>query len=557
MSEYTSTENIIKENVENLQIEDGRILENKQRKKSSRYWINLALKLITIGLIWAHFIWATYYFIDKTSDTLEATTCTGYGFWMILFIFIHFGIMYKLALKPYVMPKFRKYVWNPTVQLLKKIKYGAIIFYVLVLIAIIAFLVVDTDGDRHRLISLCGLVVYVIIGFVLSSNKRKIQWHTVTWGLILQFTLGLLMIRWETGRNVFNCVGDKVDTFLKYALNGSAFVYGNLLVNQESVFAFNALAAIYFFSFIINILFYYGIMQNVVAGMGKFIQWVMGTSICESVNSATTVFLGMSEAPLMLKPYLKDMTESEIHSIMTAGFAMVSGTVLAAYISFGASPAHLITASVMSAPAALCYSKLVCPETEEIVATEEKIEAVQMEFDSVLDAASKGTQDASEIVIAIISSLIAFIAFIYFINGILGWLGMLVGFTDESEIWSVELILGKIFIPITYIMGVQWDECEKVGQLIGIKTMVNEFVAFQKMGSMNLTPKSKVIATYSICGFANPGSVGIMLSTLGTLMPTRKEVLSKLVMSSFVAGCITCFMTACVAGLLIGDGEDV
>ncbi|VEN59312.1 unnamed protein product [Callosobruchus maculatus] len=395
----------------------------------------------------------------------------------------------------------------------------------------------------------------MIVGYALSSNRSMIPWKTILWGLILQFMFGLITIRWKVGRNILECLGDKVNILLGYAFEGAAFTYGEFLVNDKLVFAFRALSTIYFISFLVNILYYFGVMQKVIGFLGELLQWIMGTSICESVNSAANIFLGQSEAPLLLAPYLKDLTDSEIHSVMTSGFATVAGSVMAAYINYGARPQDLITSSIMSAPAALCFSKLMYPETEEIKVKKENVQTVDKPYESVLDAASKGVSDAIAMVQGIIASVLAFLAFVYLINGVLGWFGELVGFMDPR--WSLELIAGKIFIPISFLMGVPWEECESVGTLIGIKTMVNEFVAFAKMKEMLdqglLSKRTKVIATYAICGFSNPGSVGIMISALSTLIPHKREAITRLVLRAFFGGALVCFMTACIACALMPE----
>ncbi|XP_044260564.1 sodium/nucleoside cotransporter 2-like [Tribolium madens] len=545
MTEFDSTQNIV--NSHSLETVENGAPKTKQKHKK---FVNLLIKLAVLLILKAHFIWATIYFVTNSDDTLDSTTCTGYGFWMIIYIFIYFIIFYNVLLKPYIIPFISNLTSKYLSPQLKKIPFWPLVSRGVILAAILAFIVYDCRDDFSRLMPLTGLVIFFIIGFLFSSAKKQIPWPTVISGLIAQFILGLLMIRWDTGRNIFSCVGDRVDTFLNYAVNASAFVYSEELVLKQAIFAFNALAAIYLMNFCINILYYYGIMQAIVVDLGKILQFVLGTPICESVNSAANIFLGMSESPFLLKPFLDHLTDSEIHSIMTSGFASVSGTVLAAYISFGANPAHLVTSCVMSAPAALCYSKLMYPETEEVVVTHENVKTIKMKFGSVLDAAIKGANEASQVVIGIIANLISFIAFVYFINGVLGWLGTLVGFVAEDEIWSLELILGKILIPLSYTMGVKWDDCEKVGQLIGMKTILNEFIAFQKMQHMELSSKSRIIATYSICGFANPGSIGTMLSTLTIFMPRKKHSVTKLVFRAFIGGSFACFMTACIAGLL-------
>ncbi|KAF2904936.1 hypothetical protein ILUMI_01239 [Ignelater luminosus] len=536
--------------LENFHIGTNKALQRNRKR------LELLCYVILHGLLIGYFSWATYYFLEYSDSTLDTTTCSGYGFLMILFIFINFGIIYYWLIKPFVIPIFNNLLWKPLSKEISKlltIRFVKLLVYLIIFAAIVIYLIYDTSDNRRRLIPAIGLTLFLIFGFLFSQHPGQINWNLVIWGLLIQFAFGLLTIRWDVGRNIFECLGNKTTIFLGYAMDGSAFVYGDYLVHEIAVFAFQALSTIYFLGFMINILYHYGIMQKIVVTIGEFLQLVMGTTICESSNSAANIFLGMSEAPLLLKPYLSDLTASEIHSVMTSGFATVSGTVLAAYISFGAEASHLITASVMSAPAALCYSKLLVPETEKIVATKESISLTKSEYTSVLDAASKGASLALEVVLGIISNLIAFIAFIFFLNGILSWMGELVGYTGVN-VWSVERFVGYIFMPVSYIMGVPWDECEDVGRLIGIKTIINEFAAFKELGKLNLKNKrTKVIATYAICGFSNPGSIGIMISALSVLMPTKRHVVTKLVFRAFIAGEIVCFMTACIAALLIPE----
>ncbi|KAF5279900.1 hypothetical protein FQA39_LY18198 [Lamprigera yunnana] len=431
-------------------------------------------------------------------------------------------------------------------------KVVGVIFYLIIFLTFGIYLIFDTSDDRIRLMPLAGLFTFLLLGWLFCKYPEHIKWRPILWGLILQFLFGLLTIRWDVGRNIFKCIGNKTTTFLSYATDGAAFVYGDLLVYKEAVFAFQALSTIYFLGFVINLLYHYGIMQKIIVTLGELLQTILGTTICESVNSAANIFLGMSEAPLLLKPYLEDLTASEIHSIMTSGFATVSGTVLAAYISFGASASHLITSSVMSAPAALCYSKLLLPEVEKTKATRETIQLLKSEHTSALDAASKGASVALEMVLGVCANLIAFISMVYFINGVLAWIGGLVGYDGDST-WSIEIIVGYIFMPVSFLMGVPWDECNLVGKLIGIKTVINEFAAFKELGKMDLRPRTKVIATYAICGFSNPGSIGIMISALSVLMPKKRDVITSLVFRAFIGGEIVCFLTACIAALVIPD----
>lgn len=536
----------------------------KKSSTASRY-ISAGIQVTLIVLLIVHLGFSTKYFIDNSDESVGETTCTGYGFLIILDAFILYGFAYKYVIRPYCLPVVNQLIIKPIkVSVTDKLfaRYPILnriivpIFYLAVTAGFLVFLIVDSSDNRRRLIPLAGLAIFLIFGYAISKHRTKINWQTVIWGVFLQVGFGLLTIRWEIGRNIFRCAGDKVSTFLSYARRGAAFVYGNELVfefsNGGGIFAFSAISTIYFLGFFINILYHYGIMQYTVTSLGSFLKSIMGTSICESVNSAANIFLGQSEAPLLLKPYLKNLTASEIHSILTSGFATVSGSVFAAYISFGASPANLITSSVMSAPAALCYSKLMYPETEEPVEAKD-LKMVTSEYTSALDAASQGATQATQLVMGIIANLISFLAFVYLINGVLQFFGESIGFIDANEIWSLDRIVGYVFIPVSFIMGVPWDECENVGKLIGIKTMVNEFAAFAEFTTMDLTPRTKVIATYAICGFANPSSIGIMISAMSILIPNKTKVITSVAFRAFIGGCVVCFMTACIAAMLIPE----
>ncbi|KAG9429346.1 solute carrier family 28 member 3 isoform X1 [Apis mellifera carnica] len=300
-------------------------------------------------------------------------------------------------------------------------------------------------------------------------------------------------------------------------------------------------------------LYYLGTMQWIIFNLGKFLQKLMGTSICESVVCAGNIFIGMTETPLMIKPYLNKLTTSELHTLMSSGFGTVSGTVLAAYINFGANPAHLITATLMAAPATLCYAKLFYPETEKIIITSDNVKLEKSKDIGLIDAASKGATAAIPLVLNIIANIVGFVSFIALVNSLLSWVGSLVGY----EKLSFEFILSKVFIPISWVMGVPWDHCEDVATLIGLKTTVNEFVAYKELGKYKkegrIFGRIEAIATFAICGFANPGSVGITISILSSLAPDKKEIISNIVMRAFISGCVITFLTASVAGMLVPD----
>ncbi|XP_022253938.1 solute carrier family 28 member 3-like, partial [Limulus polyphemus] len=327
----------------------------------------------------------------------------------------------------------------------------------------------------------------------------------------------------------------------------------DISAKQRPVFAFSVLSVILFFNFWISILYYYGIMQWMVIKVGWFLQVTVGTTACESMNAAGNIFLGMTEAPLMIKHFLPTMTKSELHAVLTGGFATIAGSVLAAYINFGVSSSHLLSASVMSAPAALAFSKLFYPETEQSQTLAQDIKLVKGTERNAIEAAIKGASDAITLIANIAANLIAFLAFIRFLDSIFGWIGLLVGW----DFLSFEWVLSKLFIPLAFLMGVEWKECEQVARLIGLKTVVNEFIAYKQLGEIKtLSSRSEAIAVYALCGFSNIGSMGIQLGALGAIAPERKSDLAGLAVRAVIAGSAACFMTACVAGTLLEESPD-
>ncbi|XP_076654962.1 concentrative nucleoside transporter 2 [Halictus rubicundus] len=514
--------------------------------------------LLLIYFVFATLYWKNHHF-EEGFDW-----CHGYGLLLLLFAIGYFGVLYHHAAK-----RFGKKIGRGVSPLGKRLKnfrntrYGGTVcrsvIFICIFAAIIVFLILDTVDSRERLTSAVGVVTLMCFGWIFSKHPGRINWKPVLCGLILQFLFGLFTIRWDVGRAICQCMSDKVAAFLNFAKSGSEFIFGKQLVG-DGVFAFAVLPVIFYFSFFIQMLYYAGVMQWIILNIGRILQALMSTSICESLNCSANIFIGMTESPLLIKPYLNKLTSSELHAIMCSGFATVSGTVLAAYIEFGANPAHLITASLMAAPAALCYSKLFYPETEEILITRENVKLQKSQDNSLMDAASKGAMAAIPLVLGIIANIVAFVSFISLINSLLGWLGVLVGYDSANfgEPLSLEFILSKVFKPLSWIMGVPWEDCEKVATLIGLKTVVNEFVAYQKLGEFKrqgkLFGRTEAIATFAICGFANPGSVGITLGVLSSLAPERKKQITDAVMRAFVAGSAVCFLTASIAGLLVTDG---
>ncbi|XP_044741587.1 solute carrier family 28 member 3-like [Chrysoperla carnea] len=531
----------------------------KEMYGSNKSKFHLFYHIVLHLVLLLYFIFATIHFVRSDSDSLD--WANGFGLLILLYVFGYTLFLYNLSSK-FWQTFFTKISScfnsnerrSSTFQVLNYVLTG------IFLVGFLVFLFFDTAEERYRLKCLIGLGAFLVIGFVFSKHHKKIRWRPVVTGLFLQVLFGILTIRWTVGRNVFQVFGDKVTQFLNYTSYGAEFIYGGPLVHGlgddfPQVFAFATLPTIFFISFMVNILYYYGIMQAIVTRLGWALGSVMGTSTCESVNSAANIFLGMTESPLLLKPYLQNLTKSELFSVMTSGFATVAGTVLQAYISFGAEPSHLITASLMSAPAALCFSKLIYPETEKRKATQETIVIEETDDTSAIDAATKGANGGIAIVLGIIANVIAFVAFVAFLNETVCWFGERVGFKDVT----FQYIVAQIFTPISWIMGVDWDECEHVGNLIALKTVVNEFAAYKELGEMKkkglLNARSEMIATYAVCGFANPGSIGIMVGGLTTLIPKSRETIAELAIRAFISGAIVCFMTACIAGVLI-DGRE-
>ncbi|KAJ9591156.1 hypothetical protein L9F63_002311 [Diploptera punctata] len=478
--------------------------------------------------------------------------CNGLGMLIIILSFIYGGLIYYQIIKKYFGQFLYQNIIHPVHLWWKnQLKQRHVRFAAYSLPAGVAliFLIFDTEGHSERLKSTLGMTVILLLGFIFSRYPGKIKWQPVMWGLGIQFLLGLLIIRWSVGRFIFQCIGEKAATFLRYGNEGARFVYGHQLIDN-GVFAFQALAVIFFLSFIVQILYYFGAMQWLVLKLGWVLQISMGTTVCESVHAAASIFLGMSESTLLFKPYIKDLTKSELHAIMTEGFATVAGSVLAAYISFNIEPAHLITASVMSAPAALCYSKLFYPETEQSKNRVNNMVLEQSNDNSVLDAATRGALSAIELVLGIIATIVAFVSFTAFLNGVISWLGVLVGLDDLS----FEYVLSRIFIPLAWLMGVEWEQCGEVAELIGLKTVVNEFVAYQQLGKLKiagkLSPRSEMIATYALCGFSNPGALGILVGVLATVAPMQRSAVTEIALRAWIAGSATCFLTACIAGML-------
>lgn len=405
----------------------------------------------------------------------------------------------------------------------------------------------------ERLMSLVGLFVMIAIAYALSSSRKDVKWKTVITGIVLQLVFGLLILKTPIGFKIFEGAKDLFANILAYTEEGSKFVFGGMAdpKNLGFIFATMVLPTIIFMSSLMSVLYHVGIMQKIVEWTARVMMKFMGTSGAESLSAAANIFVGQTEAPLVVKPFVEKMTHSELMALMTGGMATVAGGVLAAYVGMGINAGHLLAASVMSAPAALAMAKLMVPETQK--SETEGLSRVNLPKTSanVIDAAADGASQGLYLALNVGAMLLAFIALIAMLNGIIGWVGGVIGFPELS----FELIIGYLFAPFAFLLGVPWEDCLEVGVMLGKKTVLNEFVAYldlqQAINGAAISERSISIATYALCGFANFSSIAIQLGGIGGLAPSRRHDLARLGLKSLIGGTLACFMTACIAGLFI------
>lgn len=417
-----------------------------------------------------------------------------------------------------------------------------------------------------------GMAVLILIAWLFSMNRKKINWGLIGKGLLLQAIIAILVLKVPAVEAAFSWISGKFVELIAYTDDGVNFLFGQFGVGVVQAplltFAIKVLPTIIFFSALVSLLYYWGILQKIVYAFAWIMKKFMRLSGAESLAAAGNVFLGQTEAPLLVKPYLLGMTKSEIMCLMTGGMATIAGGVLAAYVSFlgGDDPAqqaffakHLLTASIISAPAAIIAAKILVPETEEInedlKITKEKIGT------NALEAITNGTTDGLRLAVNVGAMLLVFIALMALANGILHWIGDISGLNESIAAAGVysglsfEFLLGYTCRPIVWLMGVDWADSIYVGELLGTKTVLNEFVAYPRLGEMKdagmLSEKSVIMSTYMLCGFANVASIGIQIGGIGSLAPTRKGLLSKLGVRALIGGTVACLMTAVIVGMTL------
>jgi concentrative nucleoside transporter, CNT family len=409
----------------------------------------------------------------------------------------------------------------------------------------------------HRLVGVLGMITMMALAFLFSTNRRAIRVKTVAWGLGLQIVFAFLVMKWTYGQWVFQKAGAAVNWVLDFAFKGSEFVFGSLGQKGSPMgffLAFQVLPTIIFIAAVFALLYYFGVMQFVIKQAAKVMTGLMGASGAESLNVAASIFMGQTEAPLTIRPYLPEVTESELMTIMTSGMAHVSGGIMAAYIAYGIEAKHLLAAVIMTAPGTILLSKMLVPETD-VPVTWGRVEMAPLERDTnALGAISRGTIDGLNLAVNVGAMLITFIALIYLVDGIFGVVHN--GLATIGIGWfpsSVEQIFGWLFSPIAWVIGIPWNDCHTVGNLLGLRMVTNELVAFQRLGPMKdtLDPRSFTIATFALCGFANFSSIGIQIGGIGALAPNKKADLARLGIRAMAAGTMANLMSASIVGIML------
>lgn len=413
----------------------------------------------------------------------------------------------------------------------------------------------------QRIIAAVGLLVMILLAWLLSADRRRFPWRIVIGGTLLQLLFCLLILGTRPGAAVFAGLGTVITGLLDFVDAGAGFVFGERF--RDFYFAFRVLPTIIFFSSLVSILYHLGVMQFVVRLLGRVMQVTLGTSGAESLSAAANIFVGQTEAPLVIRPYLPQMTRSELMAVMVGGFATVAGGVMAAYVGMGISAGHLVTASVISAPAGLLIAKVLQPEVQLPATLGVVRDELPRETVNIIDAATSGAAEGLKLALNVGAMMIAFLALIAMLDfavehGSL-WLQQLCGLQSPQP-WTFSSICGVVFAPLAWLMGIEWADCAAAGELLGLKMAANEFVAYQRLvdwtasaeGGPALSQRSQAILTYALCGFSNFASIGIQVGGIGGLVPERRRELSELGLRAMLGGTLACCMTACVAGMVIG-----
>ena len=410
-----------------------------------------------------------------------------------------------------------------------------------------------------KLISLLGIVSFLGLAWAMSSNRRQVPWRVVAWGMGLQLIIGFVVFRTQIGKGVFEAANVAIRKLNEFAGEGAKLVFGALgdegkmqeIFGGGVIFAIAIPATIIFVSALSSLLYHWRILPLVVTSIAWVMRRTMRTSGSETLATAANIFMGQTEAPLVVKPYLGAMTRSELMALMVGGMATIAGGVAAAYASLGIDAGHLLTASILSAPGTLVIAKLMFPEMDKSETADEECELPKSRATNSIDALCQGASDGMRLSINVIAMLIAFVALVYMANAILGW-----ALSWTAWNFTIQEAVGWLNVPFAWLMSVPSDECVRVGAVLGERVVLNEFMGYLKLTSMMegegaLSPRTSAIATYALCGFANFGSVAIQIGGIGTLAPDRRADLAKLGLKAMVGGVLACYLTATVAGLLM------
>lgn len=413
----------------------------------------------------------------------------------------------------------------------------------------------------ERFISVLGMLAMIGVAYAMSYDRRRFPWRVVLWGTALQLFFAFFILGTGAGKIVFQWTGDKVAAFLNFTRYGTEFLFGNLVKPEYQntfgfQFAFAVLPTIIYFSAVMSILYHLGIMQKIVEGIAVVMSKTMGTSGAESLSCSANIFVGQTEAPLLIRPFVAKATNSELMAIMCGGFATIAGGVMAGYILMGIPASHILAASVMSAPAALVMAKIILPEKEEPVTRGHVKVPPEKVAGDVIEAAAMGAADGMKLAVNVGAMLLAFIAIIAVINAGMGHIHnalAAVGFPYFPG--ELRILFGWIFSPLAWLMGVPWQDCLAFGNLLGTKISINEFIAYKDLSELiktgGMSARANIIATYALCGFANFSSIAIQIGGIGGMAPERRGDLAKLGLRAMFGGALASWMTAAIAGMLI------
>jgi len=402
-----------------------------------------------------------------------------------------------------------------------------------------------------RFTGILGIAVILGLAWLFSTDRKAIKLKTIAWGLGLQIVLGIFVLRVKSGQIIFQTLGNGAKHLLDFSYIGSTFVFGELGKSDSNlglIFAFQVLPTIIFIAAFFAVLYYLGIMQLIIRAAAWLMTKIMGASGAESLNVAASIFMGQTEAPLTIRPFLSKLTKSELMTVMTSGMAHISGGMMAAYIAVGgADPKNLLTAVIMTAPGTLLMAKMLVPETEQAL-TAGRVEMPPAEKESnILSAIARGTVDGLHLALNVGAMLIVFLALLALLNAMMGWVHIHISWFP----YSLQQVLGWVFAPIAWLIGVPWHDAASIGNLLGLRMVTNEFVAFRDLGPMkgSLDPRTFAIATFALCGFANFSSIGIQIGGIGALAPERRQDLAKLGIRAMLAGTAANLLSAAIVGI--------